>query len=864
MMTLGPLVLASPWALAGLVSLPALWWLIRRRPSERIRLMFPPLALLGDAAQAPPPARTPPWWLLLLRLGALLLLCLGLAGPRWQPDRPSPGRVLIVLDNGWSAGGVWEQLRAAALERIKALPPDAQVAVMTLAAQAGDPPPRYGTPAVAARLIAATDAHPWRADSDAAVRLLPALASPEQTLLLTDGLDGPALAPLVKALPQNGLSLIRPPHSPVVIRLMQPVAGGWRLQLVRPEVPVARDVTVEALDAAGAVVGENSGTFGPGENVLTLSVGAPPALAVKVTRLRVRGQALAAGTALIDAGSARPRVALVGEASGVRNLQSGLYYLRRALEPHADLVERGLDRMPPEDASILILDDVPLAAGAQSDALLGWVRKGGVAISFAGSRIAENGSALAPAPLRRGARNLGGRLSWGAPQPVGGFSADGPFAGLPIRAEVTVAQQVLPLDPAAAERWAWLADETPLVSARPLGAGLLVLVHTTAGPDWTSLPLSGQYETLLRRLLPLARNRHARAAPEGAQLTLDQALDVRGDLVAPEGLVVIAADARIGASAPPGLYRAGAAGVARNMAGPGGVITPFFRFMPLDTDVPVVSAGAQHLDLAQPLLLAGLALLVLDALILLGAGWRRPALAVLLILALPMGARAQIFDFGELPPPRMRAPSEQVQIGWVRAPGRDALSRAGLQQLATALAERTAVQPATPTPVDPARDALGAYALVYWPITSASPPLAAPIADRVRRYLEAGGLILFDVVDAGVTQGGLRTRLAALGLPPLEPLTDTHVLARAFYLLREVRGADGPTTLWVETGTRGDSGATTGVVIGAGDFARAWADGDNELALRAGVNLVVYALTGTYKADQAHVKALLDRLERAR
>jgi len=35
-----------------------------------------------------------------------------------------------------------------------------------------------------------------------------------------------------------------------------------------------------------------------------------------------------------------------------------------------------------------------------------------------------------------------------------------------------------------------------------------------------------------------------------------------------------------------------------------------------------------------------------------------------------------------------------------------------------------------------------------------------------------------------------------------------------------------------------------------------------EMALRAGVNLVVYSLTGNYKADQIHVPALLERLGR--
>jgi hypothetical protein len=33
-----------------------------------------------------------------------------------------------------------------------------------------------------------------------------------------------------------------------------------------------------------------------------------------------------------------------------------------------------------------------------------------------------------------------------------------------------------------------------------------------------------------------------------------------------------------------------------------------------------------------------------------------------------------------------------------------------------------------------------------------------------------------------------------------------------------------------------------------------------EFAYRAGVNIVMYTLTGNYKADQVHVPALLERL----
>ena len=65
------------------------------------------------------------------------------------------------------------------------------------------------------------------------------------------------------------------------------------------------------------------------------------------------------------------------------------------------------------------------------------------------------------------------------------------------------------------------------------------------------------------------------------------------------------------------------------------------------------------------------------------------------------------------------------------------------------------------------------------------------------------------------------------------------------------------------------------MLIASNDLAAAWAedrDGQplyplvpggrrqRELALRGGVNLVMYTLTGNYKADQVHVRDLLERL----
>ena len=52
--------------------------------------------------------------------------------------------------------------------------------------------------------------------------------------------------------------------------------------------------------------------------------------------------------------------------------------------------------------------------------------------------------------------------------------------------------------------------------------------------------------------------------------------------------------------------------------------------------------------------------------------------------------------------------------------------------------------------------------------------------------------------------------------------------------------------------------------IGGGPDGPYDAERQRELALRFGINLVMYALSGNYKSDQVHVRELLDRLGRER
>jgi hypothetical protein len=132
----------------------------------------------------------------------------------------------------------------------------------------------------------------------------------------------------------------------------------------------------------------------------------------------------------------------------------------------------------------------------------------------------------------------------------------------------------------------------------------------------------------------------------------------------------------------------------------------------------------------------------------------------------------------------------------------------------------------------------------------------------------------------------LRAILSSLDIPEIEPVPRDHVLTKTFFLLRDFPGRFSTGQLWVEAlpAETGDdepsrparaSDGVSSIIITSNDLAGAWAmrpDGQpmlplvsgeprqREFAFRAGVNIVMYTLTGNYKADQVHVPALLERL----
>jgi hypothetical protein len=176
------------------------------------------------------------------------------------------------------------------------------------------------------------------------------------------------------------------------------------------------------------------------------------------------------------------------------------------------------------------------------------------------------------------------------------------------------------------------------------------------------------------------------------------------------------------------------------------------------------------------------------------------------------------------------------------------------------------------------------YPLIYWAITSTQPALSARASAALDRYLRTGGILFIDTRDQQLSfdrpAGGnpdLKRLMGGIETPPLIAMPADHVLTKSFYLLSDEPGRWQGGKVWIESGNgRVNDGVTT-IVIGANDYAGAWAidqrgrglmpvspggETQREMAYRFGVNLVMHALTGNYKDDMVHMPDIMQRLRR--
>jgi hypothetical protein len=930
-----PLSFAEPFLLLGLLSLPVLWWLLRVMPPRPRRIEFPPTRLLFDIApKEETPSRTP-WWLTALRLLAAALVILAAAGPIWNPPTGtaagSRAPLVILLDDGWSAASSWDTRIKAADELIANADNDRRgVALVPLSGPARDISLMPGgTARVALRQLAPKPYSIERVETLTAIERFLKTTGDCEIAWLTDGVDtgrGPEfLEGLGKTIGDRPLTIFEGGiPSPLALVAAENAAARMTVKVLRTNGGGATGI-VRAIDPKGSPIGEARYAFSPRDVETEAAFDLPVELRNDIARLEISGERSAGAVQLLDKRWRRRAIGIVSGSTSetAQPLLASTFYLTRALAPFADV--RLGDRGAPQQAitqfldqklPMMVLADVGTLSPEIRERISAWVEQGGVLVRFAGPRLAQADDDLVPVKLRRGGRSLGGSLTWEKPQHLASFAADGPFAGLAVPKDITVNRQVLAEPDAvlATKSWASLEDGTPLVTGEHRGKGTVSLFHVSADMRWSDLPMSGSFVEMLRRIVDMSGYTSTPGAGVAGETTAEtvaplRTLDGFGAFGPPPSTAKpMPADFRDRATPehPPGFYGPADGPIAVN------ALAAADRIASLDTS----SLKARHAsytnaeprDLRGMLLSASLALFLIDAVIvaMLGAGIaallrRRTvaaalavALALSTVLAAPSPVRADSNDDFAI-----KAVS-QTRLAYVVTGNADvdSIVKAGMAGLTLFLAQRTALEAGDPVGIDPARDELAFFPLIYWPVVpgAAKPPQDA--INRIDAYMKQGGTVLFDTRDAieatpgeggaSQTQGmlSLRSILSSLDVPELEPVPREHVLTKTFYLLRDFPGRFSSGQTWVETLPRDDDDEAASrparggdgvspIIITSNDLAGAWAirpDGQpmlplspgeprqREFAFRAGVNIVMYTLTGNYKADQVHAPALIERL----
>ena len=921
MLSLGLLSFATPWILAVLAALPILWWLLRAVPPAPRRVIFPAIRLLFGLEQREETPHRTPWWLLLLRLTLAALIIAAFAHPVINPARElrGSGPLLLVIDNGWAAARDWPVRLATAADFLdQAERSGKNVIVVTTAPEAGEPmaASELMRPAEARDYLLTITPKPWLTDRQSALSVLDTLNldGSVNVVWLSNGLrshgnSGDTQEPpdtaaagddnsLVRRLQtMGGLQIFAPPAEalPTVITGIENATDAMVVRLVRPVSDTPRIIEIVALAADGRLLARETARFGSGTHSAEVRIVLPSELRNRIARVAVADEATAGAVFLVDE---RFRRRPVGVASGDRTevdqpLLGDSFYINRALEPFAELREGTIDELLERELAVLILADIGTLTRTEQTRLDQWIEGGGVLLRFAGAKLAEGSDEFLPVSLRRGGRIFGGVMSWDRPATLAPFGPDSPFAGLDVSEEIVITRQVLaePSPILASKTWARLSDGTPLVTADQRGEGWLILFHTTANAEWSSLALSGLYVDMLRRVVALSQGVASRG--EAGTLRPHLVLDGFGHFIDPAVTVrrIEVGDAeqvRVSPRTPPGLYGPEGNRRAVNL---GPEITALSALEDRAAGLYTDAYGpAQQVDLRSWLLTAALALLMIDFIIglalrgLLPIPATRGAATAVGVLALGLAIIGGAGDAAAQTSDRFAIDvTSSTRLAYIITGDAklDETSRAGLVGLGLVLKTRTSVVPGDPVGLDIERDELAFFPLLYWPITSTQQPLSDQAKVRINGYMRNGGSILFDTRDqqfaTGVGEGAqkLRALVDGLDIPALIPVPDSHVLTKAFYLLQDFPGRWDGGTLWVEQPDERVNDGVSSVIVGSNDYAAAWAvDGrgrplfpmipggnrQREMAFRFGVNLVMYALTGNYKADQVHVDAILERL----
>jgi Domain of unknown function (DUF4159) len=160
--------------------------------------------------------------------------------------------------------------------------------------------------------------------------------------------------------------------------------------------------------------------------------------------------------------------------------------------------------------------------------------------------------------------------------------------------------------------------------------------------------------------------------------------------------------------------------------------------------------------------------------------------------------------------------------------------------------------------------------ILYWTGEGAMSPLPVAAVSALRRFIKAGGLMFIDAVDEAFESSVRHEVERVLPESTLGRLPDEHVLFKSFYLIMghggrvirrpAIEGIVQEDRLVLVMSPNDHGGAWSRDDFGHYDFeVEPGGETQREMAVRFGINLLMYALCLDYKEDQVHIPFIMRR-----
>lgn len=892
----------NPWLLAAFITLPLLYFVLRMLPPPPKDIVLATTRFLEKLTTQKRTTSKTPWWILLLRMLILACFILAFAHPVIKPDQEIriSNPLLLVLDNDWAAAQNWDQIRDSAANVIAtAADADIPVALALTTPAIGQTNPRLfpleDAQSALNRLPSLTPM-PYEGTPDELVGLLndsPLQMNDMDVVFISSGVRTQGSQALIQMLASfTNAHLITPEPAELPFTLSQDqirLAKGrteFMIERVAPAAP-SQNFTILGQDTRDIITAQYNGQFSGNALAATLDISEQQEEDIRpVARYKIAGQSHAASLILQSGTPQQKRVGIATKEGQNPDLSltQATSYLSKALSPYAKVSFDTAQQLVEKTSSyeVLIFPDVNTLELRQLDALEKWIAQGGILIRFSGDAMAQRDILPVATKMQLGVRALGGDITWEDAPTLDAFPSTSPLYGLEIRDRLTIRKQLL-ADPALLDEnyvWAFLSDNTPFITARQIDNGFVTVIHTSADPSWSDFPLTGLYVDILQRILDLADSPLSAFNAEDNARGLFKplaVLDGTGQLKNNTALLnnLAGFDAsnleniRPSSLTPPGLYSFQGKIVALNLGARLPALKPISALASSFTSSSQLTNEARY-DFKPALLKLAIALFALDWLLMIylmrfsGRSLRRiaPLALIITLCVLLSDTPAYAQDESDLPY------IQDVHFAYVET--RDLTLNTtverGLENLIDVLVARTSIEPVSVVPINLNEDPILFYPFLYWRVAPLAEPLSAEAKTKIQNYMSNGGLIIVDfgnpaAIDFGATemQSFLQT-LEGVTLPPLRQIEDAHALKRSFYLLDTMYGAYSSPTTWVSYDSENPDTSVAALILGGNDWASAWARGTDDMAMRTGVNMTMYALTGNYKTDQLHLETILERL----